>query len=371
MFRYMAALIVFALLLFTYPTQAQEEVPTGVIVFSAINAEMRMRTYVTDAANFDPVQIGSGDVNEFWTDSNWAPDGTKLIGWGLHDFTVYNPSGYALQSYAISQGPAGSGTFSPDGTQLVFSGIEDDFARLYVLDLVTGVQRTLIDDDGFAVMADWSPDGEWIAYAMPNLDDPAENSIYLIRPDGTENTFFRKGLWPRWSHDGKYFAYLENSPMTRWVVEELASGETQTYEYDPALNIYGLAWSPDNRYLLFATWEYHIDGFLAGGFYFVRLSDGELTYIPNEGYESVTIGSHAWIVEPEKPDCLGMAEIVVATANARNGPGTDFSVLEVLAAGDVRRVIGTSTDLSPAWWQLAPLGAWVREDLVNFTPDCE
>jgi Tol biopolymer transport system component len=85
--------------------------------------------------------------------------------------------------------------WSPDGTQIAFlsggyftSGPYNRFA-LYVIN-VDGTGLINLSTPGDAGSFDWSPDGDWIAFAsyqtIPYEPDASRGDIYLIHPDGTD-----------------------------------------------------------------------------------------------------------------------------------------------------------------------------------------
>ncbi|MCK9236373.1 MAG: DPP IV N-terminal domain-containing protein [Bacteroidales bacterium] len=64
----------------------------------------------------------------------------------------------------------------------------------------------------------WSPDGQWIAFvhgSMPN------DGIYLIRPDGTGNRLWHKGVIesPTWSPCGQWIAFSQNAQIWKKKID--------------------------------------------------------------------------------------------------------------------------------------------------------
>eukprot|EP01018_Ginkgo_biloba_P014790 Gb_30451 [translate_table: standard] len=79
---------------------------------------------------------------------------------------------------------------SPDGKFVVFRSGRSGHYNLYIMDAEEGEGggiRQLTDGAWTDTMCNWSPDGEWIAFAS-NRDDAEGWSygIYMIRPDGTD-----------------------------------------------------------------------------------------------------------------------------------------------------------------------------------------
>jgi Tol biopolymer transport system component len=101
---------------------------------------------------------------------------------------------------------------------------------------------------------DWSPDGEWIVFAMR---EPQED-LFVIRRDGTGlrqlTNDVHKDRVPRWSPDGKQITfYSDRSGRYQvWVVSSDGSGLRQLMNIANA-NVYNPMWSPDGTHLVFGA----------------------------------------------------------------------------------------------------------------------
>ncbi|KAJ3674646.1 hypothetical protein LUZ60_005262 [Juncus effusus] len=78
---------------------------------------------------------------------------------------------------------------SPDGKYIVFRSGRTGFKNLYIMDALNGENESLFrltEGPWTDTMCNWSPDGEWIAFAS-DRDDPGAGSfaIYMIHPNGT------------------------------------------------------------------------------------------------------------------------------------------------------------------------------------------
>lgn len=59
----------------------------------------------------------------------------------------------------------------------------------------------------------WSPDGTWIAFVTFG-EGPAvgrEPNLWVLRPDGSQETFVDIGLAPTWSPEGNSLAYVHTT----------------------------------------------------------------------------------------------------------------------------------------------------------------
>ncbi|MGB2894549.1 MAG: hypothetical protein WBB65_00120 [Anaerolineales bacterium] len=65
----------------------------------------------------------------------------------------------------------------------------------------------------FPSYLEWSADGEWLAFVTfgePPAAGRAPN-LWVIRPDGSEETYVGEGLEPTWSYDGERLAFLRTN----------------------------------------------------------------------------------------------------------------------------------------------------------------
>jgi len=175
-----------------------------------------------------------------------APDGSSIAyggfeptGWiyrwneGIESF---NPSDYGLQAEKVYQP-----SWSPDGHFLAWiaSGdLQGDGVAgigLVVFDLMAQDYRLLhfyTPQGGGTVphYVSWSPDGNWIAY-VTFAEAPAagrEANLWVMRPDGSEESFVDVGLEPTWSPNGSKLAYI-HSTMQGEI--DLRIAQTGSWDY--------------------------------------------------------------------------------------------------------------------------------------------
>ena len=183
--------------------------------------------------------------------------------------------------------------FSPDGQWMLFRKPVIGGDELWITDSQGKNARRLLEKvRDYA----WSPDGKWIAYTQP-LPEPLKGaSLWVIRADGTSKKKLAESLktgrveWTRdnrlvylatdgpimsISQDGKQIRFLTPSvEVIRFSISPdghylAIADETDVWLVDlkkpdvlrkitPYAGAYsgirgGLAWSPDNRYLSFAS----------------------------------------------------------------------------------------------------------------------
>ncbi len=84
----------------------------------------------------------------------------------------------------------GSGSWSPDGRQVTFaaasrsSSASDQRTAVFVVN-ADGSDRHRITPWASAFLAQWSPDGRWIAYSGRQPGEQGGTEIFVVHPDGT------------------------------------------------------------------------------------------------------------------------------------------------------------------------------------------
>jgi Tol biopolymer transport system component len=164
----------------------------------------------------------------------------------------------------------GSGRFSPDGKRIA-TGVGDPEADVWVIDLVRGSRTRLTFGGATHLGPAWSPDGQRVAYVRLSGATMVTGSSLRARQangGGQEEVLVDQNtpsepvtlLWPQWSADGKYLAYMGQSgpSATIWampttgdkkpfpVVQSAASAQARIFQF---------RLSPDGHWLAYTSTE--------------------------------------------------------------------------------------------------------------------
>lgn len=172
----------------------------------------------------------------------WSPDGQWLsyIDPQEDSVQIYNLTDG--RRFAIYSGLGEPAVWSPDSQALLVTALEAEHERFAIklLRVELGENEAnsadlsgdLDIEDG---AAEWSPDGQWIAFSRKVARVATSKQIWLMRPDGSETRQLTNepDIYhgpPRWSPDGRYLVfqrYLTTEPEKRptiWLLE-VATGE--------------------------------------------------------------------------------------------------------------------------------------------------
>lgn len=131
----------------------------------------------------------------------WSPDGRKIaffrgmdpIPGANFDMFIMNADGSNEQRLTNRKGFDGERfSWSPDSKHIAFTSDRSGWPNIYVVKVANKKVRQLTnyreDDDIMAQEADWSPDGNLIAYT--GVVSGGGRTIYTIRPNGFGNDPF-------------------------------------------------------------------------------------------------------------------------------------------------------------------------------------
>lgn len=182
-------------------------------VYASTETTSKPQIFLRLTEGVAPTQLTSNNSNNLYP--RLSPDGKRVAfasdiagNWDIYVINLAAPAMWTQVTQSKNDDIAPS--WSPDGKKIVYASKQLSGAwQLIIVDVGTGIPTYL----GWGLYPDWSPDGEWIAYqGQPRAN--FKTSIWLIRPDGTDNREIvadREKHWaalvPRWSTDGQWIAY--------------------------------------------------------------------------------------------------------------------------------------------------------------------
>lgn len=152
-------------------------------------------------------------------------------------------------------------SWSPDGTQLAFSGRTIYRGRTVSVVNADGTGERVLD--GFWTAVSWSPDGEQLLLLGWPYDVGRDDifDLYTMRPDGTDLVRLTADKFAEfqadWSPDGSQIVYTkgdseaENANADIYVMDADGSNVRQLTDL-PSFEGVG-SWSPDGRWIVFAS----------------------------------------------------------------------------------------------------------------------
>ncbi|HEV7517757.1 MAG TPA: protein kinase, partial [Thermoanaerobaculia bacterium] len=190
-----------------------------------------------------------------------SPDGSffayaKLVA-GNSDIFLQRPGGRPLNLTAGSSADDTQPAYSPDGQQIAFRS-ERDGGGIFLMG-ATGESVRRLTDFGFNPA--WSPDGKEIAVATEGAFDPASRNslsqIFLVNvATGARRSLgVADGVQPSWSPHGWRIAFwgIAQQVAHRAIWTLAANGRTPVTVVDDAYYNWSPVWSPDGRFLYFAS----------------------------------------------------------------------------------------------------------------------
>jgi Tol biopolymer transport system component/DNA-binding winged helix-turn-helix (wHTH) protein len=150
---------------------------------------------------------------------------------------------------------------SPDGRTVAYSSDQTGEMEIYTAGIAPGSTATAITTDGGHNMsADWSPDGQWIAYHSRK-----KGGVWIIPSSGgTARQIAEFGSQPAWMPDGQNVVFTSGSDgmaaqSVLWMVNRETGDRHQITKMGAPRGGHSKpSVSPDGRFVVFSVTEGHI-----------------------------------------------------------------------------------------------------------------
>lgn len=221
-----------------------------------------------------------------------------------------------------------------------------------------------------------SPDGQWIAYTVSQVDSVADSrssDIYMVSPASKEVvqlTFTKEGeSAPEWSPDGKFLSFLAKrgtDATTQIYILNRKGGEAKALTKLKKGSIIDYAWSPDGSKIALAIsqqvdtsktktpkpivvnrfkFKQDGEGYISEKYTHLYLFDVATQKMDTLTSGKFSISSPAW-----SPDGKQIAYVSNKTEDRDKNDNTDIYVIEAQKGGETRQITTwTGSDENPVW----------------------
>ncbi len=229
----------------------------GEVVFSAlangntdiyrVNDESGSPVRLTNAAaeDFAPAWSPKKDMIAFLSSRNGAP-ALWLMDWSGESKRQVSKPGMVINSFQ----------WSPDSNSIGMEIANGKFNWIAVLNIETGDVEALTSQSENAQIGDWSPDGEWLLYAVIGGESPG---IRRRNPNGVDEITITVGADtnPRWSPDGRKIAFnrvtgTDGATSTDLVVTD-RDGNQSTNVAPDDFDETSFVWAPNSKHIMFVS----------------------------------------------------------------------------------------------------------------------
>lgn len=221
---------------------------------------------------------------------NWTPDGQYFVFQSSHsdsshsEIWVKRERPWYLADRAprqITYGPLDyqAPSTAPGSDRVYFIGATSQYELLRAMPN-SSTFTTLDQNLSAALLAQYSPDGQWVAWV-----NAADNSLWRSRIDGSERieltTLPQRIFTMKWSPDDRRLAVMGLEPGKPWKIYLIdAEGGKLTPVLNEDRNEADPAWSPDGQSIVFGRLPDRMDNGQPKAIYLLNLQTRKLSEIP-------------------------------------------------------------------------------------------
>ena len=221
---------------------------------------------------------------------NWTPDGQYFVFQSSHSDSAHSEIWVRRERpwyladrepRQVTNGPLHyqAPSTAPGGDRVYFIGATSQYELLRAMPK-SSTFTTLDQNLSAASLAQYSPDGKWIAWL-----NASDNSLWRSLVDGSERiqltTPLQRIFTMKWSPDDRRLAVMGLEPGKPWKIYLIdAEGGKLTPVLNEDRNEADPAWSPDGQSIVFGRLPDRMDNGQPKAIYLVNLQTNKVTEIP-------------------------------------------------------------------------------------------
>lgn len=378
-------------------------IPPGAVI---IGDDTGLVTFLADGSE-RTVVLENTDSGCWLRDGVWSPDGSQVLytricgGSSPTDWHATNADGepdpartasvfvFDLNTGASSELAPNDGEYQdyagdwhPDGDRVViYSNRNLNRYNLYTIDLASGEADQITDFESDLGRVSYDPTGQYLLYNRYIADTSGIRwEVRVLDTETDTETFVAAGLTPHWSPDGQWIAYATEGDTADVFVMPAAcvyegtgcnaSDSARNITLTPVISEREPLWSADQTQLIYLRDTSPEPASESWDLFRHELRTGLLQNLTNTADVSERVSD--WQPGGAEPADVAallptVVRVITGTANLREGPSTNTSIVGTLNNGQVVYVQGVNA--AGDWYRITlpedGTVAWLFADLTQ------